>query len=212
MSLTALTTALRAVIAATLLALLVAAGAVAPAAADEDSASEDPAAAADDAVAVEFFWGEGCPYCEQQKVFLDELEAAHPDIVVNRYEVWNDAANQQVMRDALAPFGIEPTGVPATVIDDRHWVGFNEQIGDEIADVVAARSTVTVADEVSTAPGAEDAADADAEQLAAASDDGGSGSSVLIGLGVAVAAAVALGTVMVVRQRRAAPARAPRRR
>lgn len=178
-------------------------------------------AADDGALTVSYFWGEGCPFCEQQAVFLDALEQAHPDVRVDRYEVWSSAENQQRMADALAPFGVEPTGVPATVIGDRYWVGFNERIGSEIADVVADASTVTLAPEVSNPPDVvlEDPADVEATgegidragednpAALAAGNDAGSEGGVLLGLGVAVAILAVGGLVLALTRHKAAPAR-----
>lgn len=157
------------------------------------------ALAADEPVTVEYFWGEGCPYCVQQAAFLDELEARHPDVVVERYEVWSDEANQQRMADALAAFGEQPTGVPATVIGDRYWVGFNERIATDIEQAVEAGSTVTVAPEVSTGPNG----DGEPEALA---DSGGDAESagVAIGLGVAALLAAIVAGGLVLRSRRSA--------
>lgn len=181
------------VLPASLLLALLLALLTAPAAAADEAATGS--AAEDDTLTVSYFWGEGCPFCEQQAVFLDALERAHPDVNIERYEVWSSAENQQLMAEALAPFGVEPTGVPATVIGDRYWVGFNDRMGAEMAEVVAERSSVTVADEVSTGPTedgttaetAPDTDDAEPIEAIAAVDDGGSDGGVLIGLGVAVA-------------------------
>ncbi len=155
--------------------------------------------AADEPVTIEYFWGEGCPYCVQQAAFLDELEARHPDVVVERYEVWSDEANQQRMAEALAAFGEQPTGVPATVIGERYWVGFNERIATDIEQVVEAGSTVTLAPEVSTGPDA----DGEPAALADAGTDAES-SGVAIGLGIAALLAVIVAGGLVLRSRRSA--------
>ncbi len=156
--------------------------------------------AADEPVTIEYFWGEGCPYCVQQAAFLDELEARHPDVVVERYEVWSDEANQQRMADALAAFGEEPTGVPATVIGERYWVGFNERIATDIEQVVEAGSTVTVAPEVSTGPDGE----GEPEALADAGESAGESAGVAIGLGIAALLAAIAAGGLVLRSRRSA--------
>ncbi len=155
--------------------------------------------AADEPVTIEYFWGEGCPYCVQQAAFLDELEARHPDVVVERYEVWSDEANQQRMAEALAAFGEQPTGVPATVIGERYWVGFNERIATDIEQVVEAGSTVTLAPEVSTGPDA----DGEPAALADAGTDAQS-AGVAIGLGIAALLAVIVAGGLVLRSRRSA--------
>jgi cytochrome c biogenesis protein CcdA/glutaredoxin len=96
-----------------------------------------PAAADDDRVAVTLFWGDGCPHCAVEKDFLDELTARHPQVRVEDYEVWNDAANRERLAAVATDLGFEPAGVPVTVVGDRYWIGFDEQTGREIEAAVA---------------------------------------------------------------------------
>ena len=35
-----------------------------------------------------FFWGEGCPHCSEEKLFLDKLTQNNENITVHDYEVW----------------------------------------------------------------------------------------------------------------------------
>ena len=90
-----------------------------------------PARAAEDVTLV-YFWGEGCPFCDLQADFLDDLEDRYPDLTVERHEVWNDEANRQLFADTLRARGVEPTGVPATVLGDQVWVGFSGQVAHSI--------------------------------------------------------------------------------
>lgn len=89
-----------------------------------------------------FFYGDGCPYCAQEEEFLDELERRHPALDVERYEVWYDADNRQLLADTLAPFGETPQGVPVTVFGGRLWTGFNDVIAADIERVVTEELTV----------------------------------------------------------------------
>lgn len=184
-----------------------------------------PAAAQQDAEPVLYFWGDGCPFCELQAEFLDELEQQHPDVVVERYEVWNDAANQQLMIDTLGALGVEATGVPATVIGAQYWVGFNDRIGDEIRAAATVNSNVTVTGEVSEGPEPDAVLDEDgpdeqpAEQpieaqpiepiAAIDADEGSRSAGVAIGLGVAFTLVAVVVIVAVLLRQRQAPANRP---
>jgi thiol-disulfide isomerase/thioredoxin len=115
-------------------------------------AGSSPTLAADEAageVRIVLFWGDGCPHCATEKAFLAELVERHPEVVVDDYEVWYDAANLQRFIEMAAEHGIEASGVPATFIGDRYWVGFNAAIGEQIEAVVieeiAALATPTAA-------------------------------------------------------------------
>ncbi len=86
-----------------------------------------------------FFWGDGCPHCAAEKVFLAELVQRFPRVQVHDFEVWYSQPNQDAMIRMAAKFGFEPTGVPLTVVGDRYWIGFAEDpIGKDIQATVAA--------------------------------------------------------------------------
>ena len=81
---------------------------------------------------VYFFWGEGCPYCEREKPFLEELDREHEDLEVKMYEVYNSRENQKIYQNVAERYGVSARGVPGTFIGDEHWSGYNEEIGNEI--------------------------------------------------------------------------------
>jgi glutaredoxin len=84
------------------------------------------------------FHGEGCPHCAAEREFLTELSAAYPDLVIEQYEVWNDAANRDLLMQTAARLGFDPSGVPVTVIGDEVWIGYADSIGEEITAAVEA--------------------------------------------------------------------------
>lgn len=87
---------------------------------------------ADSAVELHYFWGDGCPFCARQAVFLDELEQRFPSLSVSRHEVWYDQDGLDRLRATASRLGFEVRGVPVTVIGERHWSGFNDHIAREI--------------------------------------------------------------------------------
>lgn len=89
-------------------------------------------------VVIYIFWGEGCPYCHAEMLFLDELKARYPQVVVRDYEVYHNEENRVYMREMLAVHGREPSGVPTTFISDRYWIGFQDSIARQITATVAA--------------------------------------------------------------------------
>jgi len=95
----------------------------------------------DDPVVITFFWGDGCPHCAEEEVFLEELGRRYPNVEIRAYEVWYSPQNQAIFQETADEMGFEPSGVPTTIIGDRIWVGFSDGIGAEIEGVVAARSS-----------------------------------------------------------------------
>ncbi|MEX1288542.1 MAG: thioredoxin family protein, partial [Acidimicrobiia bacterium] len=84
-----------------------------------------------------FFGSSTCGYCRQMASFLDELETRYaPPLEVHRYTVNVDPLAAQRWEEELLSRGQAPQGVPTTIIGDRIWVGYNTDVGTEIAGVV----------------------------------------------------------------------------
>jgi thiol-disulfide isomerase/thioredoxin len=90
--------------------------------------------AADEAppVVIYFFWGDGCPHCAVADPVLDALAEEYPSIELKKYEVWYNDANLEILRDMAEAYNFDVGGVPAFFIADSHWVGYNDQVGEEI--------------------------------------------------------------------------------
>jgi cytochrome c biogenesis protein CcdA/thiol-disulfide isomerase/thioredoxin len=98
-----------------------------------------PTARATDGVTLLYFGADGCPYCQQMEVFLDELEGRHPEgLVVERREVSGDPAARQRWRAELATRGEQPTGVPTAILGEQVWVGFDQGVAEQIERTVDA--------------------------------------------------------------------------
>jgi len=89
-------------------------------------------------VTVYFFWGDGCPHCAAEKPFLERLTQQSPNVEVRAFEVWNSPENRDLFYKVAASLGFEPRAVPTTIIGERYWVGYNDQIGREIEAAVTA--------------------------------------------------------------------------
>jgi thiol-disulfide isomerase/thioredoxin len=84
------------------------------------------------------FWGETCPHCHAEWDMLAGLAGDYPELQIVGYEVWNNAANEELFVATMASLGEEPQGVPTTVFGDQVWVGYNESIGFAIRQAVEA--------------------------------------------------------------------------
>jgi thiol-disulfide isomerase/thioredoxin len=97
-------------------------------------------------VVLYFFWGDGCPHCAHQKPFLEELERRYPNLEVRDYEIYHVEENRVLFQDMATALGFEARGVPTTIIGERYWVGYSENIAQEIEAHVAACSLSGCAD------------------------------------------------------------------
>lgn len=87
---------------------------------------------AEEQVTVKFFWGTGCPYCEMQKPYMEDLADKYPEIIVESYEVYNDLNNRALFQRTAADYGTTPRAVPMTFIGNKYWSGFHERMIPEM--------------------------------------------------------------------------------
>lgn len=71
-----------------------------------------------------FFWGEGCPYCELEKIFLENLKSEYPNLKINEFEIYNNQGNLKLLEDLAEAYQINLQGIPITFIGDEVVVGF----------------------------------------------------------------------------------------
>lgn len=74
--------------------------------------------------ALVFFWGTGCPHCEEAKPFLDQLRREHPELAVEAVEVRRDEVGRARFIATMRALGAEAVGIPCFVRADRYVVGF----------------------------------------------------------------------------------------
>ncbi|MFP4117445.1 MAG: thioredoxin [Candidatus Woesearchaeota archaeon] len=96
----------------------------------------DVTAETDDEIVVHFFWGQGCPFCSQQKPQMEELEDKYPDVKFEYHEIHGSRENQELMLEMAKEHGTAVRGVPLTFIGDEHWTGFHEEYIDEMDDKI----------------------------------------------------------------------------
>ncbi len=83
-----------------------------------------------------FFWGEGCPFCERQEVFLDRLADDYPELSIKKLEVYRDRENQALLQQLSELHGVFRIAVPATFIGKQHWVGYQDNMAPEMEEAV----------------------------------------------------------------------------
>lgn len=93
---------------------------------------------AEDKVNLHFFWASGCPHCEKEKIFLDNLKEKYPQLVVNDYEVTQNSNNLELLKKVGEKLQIDISGVPFTVVGEDHFAGYlnDETTGAAIEDEI----------------------------------------------------------------------------
>lgn len=85
-----------------------------------------------------FFYGDGCPHCAKEEIFLAKLEKDNVNIKIYRYETWHNKDNQQLLIKLGSELGIEVRGVPILIIGDQTITGYynDEVTGKKITEIV----------------------------------------------------------------------------
>ncbi len=71
-----------------------------------------------------FFWGNGCPHCAEEEKFLDKLEKDYPNLAINKFEVWGNAKNRELLKKVGEKLNADIKGVPFTVVGENHIGGY----------------------------------------------------------------------------------------
>lgn len=79
-------------------------------------------------VSIDFYYGDTCAHCHEEILFLNELQAEYPDLVINRYEVFNNYENVKKLKEILEGKGYGGSiSVPTTILDDQVIVGYQSE-------------------------------------------------------------------------------------
>lgn len=88
-------------------------------------------AKAESSVNAYFFYGDGCPHCAKEEVFLSELLNKYPSLTVYTYEIYKNRGNADLLMKAAENLGVGVDGVPFLIIGDQSYVGYAEGISDQ---------------------------------------------------------------------------------
>ena len=85
-----------------------------------------------DEITLYFFHGDGCPHCAEEEIFLKDLEKKYSNFHIERYEVWYNEENAELLSKVEKAFSITRTGVPTNVIGNTVITGYSSSIGSRI--------------------------------------------------------------------------------
>lgn len=91
----------------------------------------------DDQITIYLFRGKGCGYCRKFLTFLNSITDEYGKYFkLQSYEVWNDKANSDLMKEVADYLGEEANGVPFIIIGDKTFPGFAEQYEEGIKEAI----------------------------------------------------------------------------
>jgi len=91
--------------------------------------------AQENSVEINFFYSDTCPHCQKEEVFLKILKEKYPEIKINKYEVIFHPENRKILNEFYERYGVpkqERGLVPITFTSTKYFVGFSEEIGQNI--------------------------------------------------------------------------------
>jgi len=76
-----------------------------------------------------FFYGNGCPNCAKEEIFLEDIQAKYPQVKIERYEVFGNTDNAKLLSELFEICNESgQLRVPATFIGDKVAIGYlNEE-------------------------------------------------------------------------------------
>ncbi len=83
---------------------------------------------------IDFFFSPTCPHCAEEEIFLDKLQEEYPNIVINRYSVF-ESKNVELLKEYYKNYEVPKSYygmVPATFTAEEYFIGFTEKIGEDI--------------------------------------------------------------------------------
>lgn len=101
------------------------------------------------------FYGEECPHCAKEEIFLDQLERENKNITIHKFEVWHNRENAQMLAKIAKELDVTVSGVPLLIIGDETISGYynEETTGKKIKEVVEKYTLTGCTDRVAEALG-----------------------------------------------------------
>ena len=83
------------------------------------------------------FHGETCPHCQEAFEWFDSIEEEYGKYFdLDKYEVWNDQSNAELMEKVATYFGEEAEGVPYIIVGTKTFSGFTDSYKQQIIDAM----------------------------------------------------------------------------
>lgn len=83
-------------------------------------------------VNIYFFWGNGCPHCEEEMKFFESIEKEYGKYYnLYKFETWYDEKNAKIFNIFANAMNDEADGVPYTIIGEKSFSGFGGSYKEE---------------------------------------------------------------------------------
>lgn len=87
------------------------------------------------------FYGRECPHCAAEEKYLESLQKKMgDDLTINKYEVWHNQENGELLEKVMKELGEDSQGVPYTVIGDTGLLGYNANTEEQVEKLIKKKS------------------------------------------------------------------------
>lgn len=91
-------------------------------------------------VNIYLFWGDGCPHCENAKNFFESIEEEYGKYFkLNKFEVWYNKDNKEIMNQFASAMGEKVKGVPYIIIGNKTYKGFSSSYKESIIEAITSQ-------------------------------------------------------------------------
>lgn len=86
----------------------------------------------DQKVNIYLFFGNGCPFCEKEKEFLESIKEEYGEYFnLYTFEIWYNDKNVKIANRFAEAMGEEFKSIPYTIIGDETFTGFNDSLEEK---------------------------------------------------------------------------------
>lgn len=96
----------------------------------------EPAATEATPVTLTLFYDIECPHCEEEREFLAEIAPRFPSLTIEQHEIRGSPEARDLFVRTMEDLGQKAGPVPVTIIEKRIWIGYREDIRDDILKVI----------------------------------------------------------------------------
>ncbi|MBW2994836.1 hypothetical protein KY312_00640 [Candidatus Woesearchaeota archaeon] len=82
------------------------------------------------------FYGQGCPHCGKEELFLDSIKDKYPELNIIKKEIYFNSTNRDLFYQLSEKYGVEVEGVPTVFVHDKVIVGFSDALGKQIEEAI----------------------------------------------------------------------------
>ena len=95
------------------------------------------------------FYGDGCPYCERELAFLEQIYPEYQSYFnLYAFEVWNNQENKEFLNQVAELLDTKAGSVPYLVIGNEVIIGFNEERQTIIQDKILENTNFDILEEI----------------------------------------------------------------